>query len=45
MANRYWGRRWNVFSIDKGRLEEVSVLAGATLLFSRAASSQRTRTR
>jgi hypothetical protein len=31
MANRYWGRRWNVFSIDKGRLEEVSVLAGATL--------------
>lgn len=32
MANRYWGeRRWNVFSIDKGRLEEVSILVGATL--------------
>jgi len=27
MANRYWRRRWNVFSVDKGRLEEVSVLA------------------
>ena len=25
------GRRWNVFSIDKDRLEEFSVLAGATL--------------
>ena len=25
------GRRWNIFSTDKGRLEEVSVLKGATL--------------
>ena len=25
------GRRWNVISIDKDRLEEISVLAGATL--------------
>jgi len=25
------GRRWNIFSIDKGRFEEVSVLKGATL--------------
>jgi hypothetical protein len=24
------GRRWNIFSMDKGRLEEVSVLKGAT---------------
>jgi hypothetical protein len=27
----HWGRRWNIFSVDKGRLEEVSVLAEATL--------------
>jgi len=25
------GGRWNIFSIDKGRFEEVSVLKGATL--------------
>ena len=27
----YWGRRWNVFSMDEDKMEEVSVLAGATL--------------